>query len=258
MPHALSPAALRGLIALAALLLAVGGQWPQSGLAWTSADEWLRDMLVRRQASAQPEQRLAVIDIDETSLRAAGAWPWPRERLATLVEQLIGNYGARAVALDLVLPEPADTGGDTRLAMLARHGPVILPQAFDYNGNVPLRVGKLTGGVPAPRADGAVAASGYIANHAGLADAAHIGNIGFIPDPDGVIRRLPMQTWFAGRRYPTLSLAMLDCCSGTRAAAAGPNGGMQLGDGLRRLPYRLQWEAYTVIPASRASRYFFT
>ena len=251
LPRPLPAAALRGLIALAALLLAVGSQWPGSGLAWNSADEWLRDLLVREQASAAPEQRLAVIDIDESSLARVGPWPWPRERLATLVEQLVGDYGARAVAFDLVLPEPADAGGDQRLALLAQHGPLVLPQAFDYNGNVPLRVGKLTGGNPAPQPGEAVVASGYIANHAGLARAAHIGNIGFIPDADGVIRRLPMQTWFDGRTFPTLSLALLGCCGGPAptASISGPTGGLQQGDGLRRLPYRRQWDAYTVIPA---------
>ncbi|SHN42617.1 adenylate cyclase [Duganella sacchari] len=250
LPPFISAANLRRLIALAALLLAVGGQWQHSGLAWTSADEWLRDQLILRQASTQKEQRIAVIDIDETSLAAAGPWPWPRERIASMIEQLLGAYGARGVALDLVMPEPADAGGDTRLAMLSQHGPLVLPQAFDYNGNMPLRVGQLAGGTPAPKTGDAVPASGYIANHAGLAQAAHIGNIGFLPDPDGVIRRLPMQTWFDGRTYPTLSLALLGCCSATRLATSGPTGGMQQGDGLRRLPYRLKWDAYVVIPAS--------
>lgn len=250
LPLSISAANLRRVIALAALLLAVGGQWQHSGLAWTSADEWLRDQLILRQASSQQEQRIAVIDIDETSLAAAGPWPWPRERIASMIEQLLGAYGARGVALDLVMPEPADAGGDTRLAMLSQHGPLVLPQAFDYNGNMPLRVGQLAGGTPAPKTGDAVPASGYIANHAGLAQAAHIGNIGFLPDPDGVIRRLPMQTWFDGRTYPTLSLALLGCCSATRPATSGPTGGMQQGDGLRRLPYRLKWDAYVVIPAS--------
>lgn len=252
LPHAVSTATLRRVIALVALLLAVCSQWPPSGLAWTGADEWLRDQFIRRQATARTEQRLAVIDIDETSLAAAGPWPWPRERIATMIEQLLGEYGARGVALDLVLPEKADAGGDARLAMLSRHGPLVLPQAFDYNGNMPLRVGQLSGGQPTPEQGEAVAASGYIANHAGLAQAAHIGNIGFVPDADGVIRRLPMQTWFAGRDYPTLSLALLNCCGGgaTANVLRGPTGGMQQGDGLRRLPYRLQWDAYKVIPAS--------
>jgi adenylate cyclase len=44
-----------------------------------------------------------------------------------MIEQLLGAYGARGVALDLVMPEPADAGGDTRLAMLSQHGPLVLP-----------------------------------------------------------------------------------------------------------------------------------
>ncbi|MYM85057.1 CHASE2 domain-containing protein [Duganella sp. FT50W] len=244
-------AAIRVLIAATAVLLAAWTQWPLAGHAWTSGDEWLRDWMVRQQASTRPEQRLAVIDIDEGSLAAEGPWPWPRTRIASLIEQLIGHYGARGVALDLVLPEAAEAGGDTRLAMLAQHGPLVLPHAFDYNGNLPLRVGQLTGGRAAPAAGTAVRASGYIANHPGLRQAAHIGNIGFIPDHDGVIRRLPMQTWFDGRAYPTLSLALLNCCAGAPARSlSGPTGGMHHGDGLRRLPYSLAWEAYTVIPAS--------
>ena len=252
-PRALSASlpVLRALVALGALLLAVWAEWAPFTPGTATADEWLRDQMVRQAASATPEERLAVIDINEGSLAALGPWPWPRERIASMVEQLLGPYGARGVALDLVLPEPADAGGDQRLAMLATHGPLILPQAFDFNGNLPLRVGKLTGGRQVAAAGDATVASGYIANHGGLAGAAHIGNIGFIPDPDGVIRRLPMQTWFAGRSYPTLSLALLDCCGEPATATrGGPTGGLTSGTGLKRVPYTKQWEAYAVIPAN--------
>ncbi|WP_377701859.1 CHASE2 domain-containing protein [Pseudoduganella sp. UC29_71] len=243
------PALTRALVALAALLLAVAAQWSPAVLRPYLGDEWLRDHYTRARASTTKEHRMVVIDIDEGSLAAHGPWPWPRERIASLLEELIGFYQARGVALDLVLPEAAGADGDVRLGMLARYGPLVLPQAFDFNGGLALRVGALTGGVPAAAADGAVRASGYIANHAGLAQAAHIGNIGFIPDQDGMIRRLPMQTWFEGRRYPTLSLALLDCCGAPAPAGArGPTGGMD-GPGLRRLPYSRAWEAYTVVPA---------
>lgn len=241
----------RALVALVAVALAVWSQWLPAAVESYVANEWLRDRIVRLQATDTPETRLVVVDIDEASLSAAGPWPWPRERVATLIEQLLGTYEARGVALDIVFPEPADSAGDLRLAMLAQHGPLVMPQAFDFNGALPLRKGSLSGGEPAALPAGAVAASGYIANHAGLALAAHTGNIGFIPDKDGMIRRLPMHTWFGGRRYPTLSRALLDCCGPPAGAlAGGPTGGMTAGDGLRRLPYSRAWEAYTVVPAA--------
>lgn len=233
--------ALRLLIALAAVALAAWSQWPAGGTA--AGNEWLRDAMLRAQASTAPERRLVVIDIDEASLAQAGPWPWPRERIATLVEHLLGTYGARGVALDLVLPEPADRAGDERLALLARHGPLVLPHAFDYHGALPLRVGQPGAGRPAAARGDAVAASGVIANHAGLAGARHIGNIGMIPDRDGMLRRLPMQTWYEGQTYPTLSLALMDCCGGGTAGGTA-------GAGLRRVPYRRAWEAYTVVPAA--------
>ena len=34
------------------------------------------------------DQPVRVVDVDEESLRRIGQWPWPRDRLATLVEAL--------------------------------------------------------------------------------------------------------------------------------------------------------------------------
>lgn len=239
-----SATAMRSLIAFAAVLLAVWVQWLPAPTESVFANEWLRDRMVRWQATAEPELRIAVIDIDESSLAAIGPWPWPRSRLAELMENLLGVYGAKGVALDMVLPEPADRDGDTRLAMLSRHGPVVLAQAFDYVARpVPLRVGQLAGGSPASGAPGAIPGTGFIANHPGLARARLAGNIGFVPDEDGAIRRLPLRTSFEGREYATLSLALFDCCAGaTRAKLAG--------EGYRRIPFQRDWSAYTVIRAA--------
>ena len=245
-------AAARGLIATVAVLLTVWAQLFPTATESFFANEWLRDRFVRMHASSAPETRLVVVDIDEISLAELGPWPWPRERIATLLERLLADYGAKGVALDFVFPEAADGDGDARMGALAEHGPLVLAQAFDFEGNTPVRVGRLGGGRPVARADGEVAASGYIANHAGLARAAHTGNIGLIPDKDGMIRRLPMQTRFDTRAYPTLSLALLGCCGGAPALAAAPapTGALTSGNGLRRVPFSRRWEAYTVVGAS--------
>jgi hypothetical protein len=48
---------------------------------------------------------LRVIDIDEASLRQFGQWPWPRDRVAVLVEAL-SEMGASAIAFDMLFSEP--------------------------------------------------------------------------------------------------------------------------------------------------------
>jgi adenylate cyclase len=228
---------LRAGIALAAILLTAWSQWLAAPATVRSADEWLRDRGIALRAVATPEQRILVVDIDEGSL-AKYPWPWPRTRLAELIETLLAG-GARGVALDILQEKPADAAGDARMAMLAQHGPVVLAQLFDFARQpLPLRGGQLVGGV-AGAAPG-VPAHGYLANHAGLARAAHTGNIGVVPDADGTLRWVPMYATFEGKNYPTLARALFDCCAGGAPLALPP--------GPLRIPYRRAWTAYS--PAS--------
>src|SRR5206468_10732868 len=67
---------------------------------------------------------------------------------------------------------------------------------------------------------------------------------GFIPDPDGALRRVPLVTSFAGRRYPALALALVNCCTGKQALPLANN------NGLLRIPFTRDWNAYTVVSAA--------
>ena len=208
-------------------------------------NEWLRDAFLRLQVSDAPDPRILVIDIDEASLTELGPWPWPRERLAHLVEILLTNYAASGVALDILLPAPTGTPGDIRLALLAAHGPLVPAQAFDFDfaGNRPQPVldGELGGAVK--NHAGGVPATGYIGNYPALAAAPHIGAIGFIPDPDGALRHVPLITRFDGQAYPALALALVNCCTGRPPL-------MLENTGLMRIPYKRDWRAYTVVSAA--------
>ncbi|MBV8633897.1 MAG: CHASE2 domain-containing protein, partial [Burkholderiaceae bacterium] len=206
-------------IGLLAVLITV---WFEFTPGWDFSNEWLRDRFARLHTSssiaasadkpalsplasadgANPniDHRILLVDIDEASLAELGPWPWPRKHFTKLVENLLTTYQARGVALDVVLPEPTDTEGDLRLGILAQNGPMVMAQAFEYGPqNEALRVGKLVGGTAPNRQITPVPATGYMANHAGLAQAAHLGNIGFVPDPDGTLRRLPLYTGFDGK-----------------------------------------------------------
>src|SRR6185503_10560907 len=101
--------------------------------------------------------------------------------------------------------------------------------------------GRLGGGVPTTSAEAGVPATGFIANHPGLAQSRYFGNIGIVPDPDGVLRRVPMSTFYNGQLYPTLSRALLDCCSGQPP--------QPLTGGHVRVPYSRTWESYDVASA---------
>jgi adenylate cyclase len=231
---------LRTSIAAAAILLTAWSQWSATPAAARFADEWLRDQFIRWQAVDTPETRILVVDIDETSL-ARYPWPWPRSRMADLVETLLAA-GARGVALDILQEKAADADGDARLAMLAQHGPLVMAQLFDFAIQPnPLRSGVLLGGAPASHA-GAVPAHGYLGNHAGFAQAAHAGNIGIAPDADGTLRWAPMYTRFEGRDYPALARALFDCCAGGAALA--------MADGPLRIPYSRNWRAYSAASAA--------
>ena len=223
----------RSAISVAAVLLTVWMQLAGPRAPTRDADEWLRDRFVNLAASGAPEERILVVDIDEATL-ATQPWPWPRARVADLIERLI-ELGPRAIGLDIVMFKPGEPAGDARLAMLATHGPLVMAQLFDYNlRNEALRSGTLIGGSRGAPRPGAPVATGYLANHPGLAGAAHAGNIGVLFDGDGVLRRVPMWTAFEGRNYPTLALALLGCCG----ASAPPT------EAVMRVPFRRSVDAF--------------
>jgi adenylate cyclase len=199
---------------------------------------------------------MVVVDISEESLRELGPWPWPRSRLADLVEILLTTYAARAVGLDIVMPEPESSGadgfGDARLAGLAAHGPVALSQLFDFSDRqVNLQVGKLSGGVPVSDRKFDATAKGFVANHSGLAGARCVGNIGYVPDVDGVLRRLPRGVLFQGKVYPQLAEVLLLCAPLNDAGAPSQLAVLdQVPTGSIRVPYTRGFDAYSVVPAA--------
>lgn len=240
------PAVLASL-ALMACLLTLLLEWQRPAFI-VRVDEGLRDTFLRLSADLSPENRLVVIDISEQSLSDIGPWPWPRHKIADLTEILLGTYGARIVGLDMYLEEPGNAQDDARMASLATHAPVTLGQLFTYTpSDPPIWRGTLAGGISGQQgvnAHGSLKVYGHIANHAGLAGARCIGNIGYQPDIDGVLRHTPARTHFKGLEYLNFASALYTCAN---PGAQVPKGNAQ---GLWRVPYTRALSAYTVISAS--------
>jgi len=64
-----------------------------------------------------PRDDIVIVDIDDASLRALGRWPWPRDRIATLVDTLFAEDHVAALGIDLVLAEPDDQARSVRAAL---------------------------------------------------------------------------------------------------------------------------------------------
>ena len=231
----------RCLIGVLALGVALILNWQRPDFV-TRIDESMRDSFVRLTAKTATEERLVVVDIDDASLRELGAWPWSRAKIADMVEFLLGDYEARGVALDMVFPEPADALGDIRMAALSKHAPLVLAQVFDFSKrDQPTSQGHLAGGQALKDSHVAVQAHAFVGNHPGLSEAKCVGNIGYVPDVDGLVRRTPLLTAYEGKVYPSLASALLNCVSPSDVSPKGD------GHGFWRVPYVNDLTAYRVI-----------
>ena len=80
-----------------------------------------------------PHPAVVLVVVDDASLARLGRWPWPRARLAKLIEH-IEEAGAEVVALDILLAEPSAPEDDAQLEeMLRKYKNVFMP-AFVTGG----------------------------------------------------------------------------------------------------------------------------
>src|SRR5580693_5349560 len=79
------------------------------------------------------DQPVRIVAIDDESLKRLGQWPWPRERLAALVDAL-KRAGVASISFDFLFSEkdrgdaaaPADNTPDSAFARSIDDGAVVL------------------------------------------------------------------------------------------------------------------------------------
>ena len=202
----LRPWTLRTLALALALLvtLAVVGLWGPQLTQW---DERTGSLAWSFASSGKQERRVVVVDIDEKSIQALGAWPWPRERMARLLNQL-DRDGVSLKLLDVLFDTPRP-GDDVLKKALASPVPTVAAELFALDAHAGLQSGSLGGALPfstCPTAS--MAAQGYLGPEAGLLGAgARVGHITPILDPDGTIRQVPALICYDQHTYAALSVA---------------------------------------------------
>jgi adenylate cyclase len=230
---------------------------------WHLLEDQARDALsLRFLVSKTKHDKVALVDFSDSSIQALGGWPLPRQRMADLVEELIGPLGAKVVGLDILFPEATDPAGDARLASLAEHGPLVLSHVLDVTQrNASIRVGIPARATPPSLMNDiwpVQESHGYVANHAGLAQARCVGHIGVLVDGDGIVRRLSPLVSGPQGVLSTLSIVMLECGDPKAKEGVPPPLVKKTSEGLVgmeaeyawRLPFTYGFEAFDAVDAA--------
>ena len=191
------------------------------------------------------------IDLDDESLSRLGQWPWPRTQVAELLVRL-ANAGAVAIAFDIVFAEADRTSPanvlpiwpETPEIMALRERAESLPDHDAMLAQVMAQINVVTGfvltteeGGGEPLAKGSFALAGddpkpflpayqgAVTNLAAIEKAA-AGNGSFtlVPEPDGIVRRVPLLFRKGDRIYPSLPAELLRVAQGARTTIIKSSG----------------------------------
>lgn len=227
-------------------------------------ENYLYDVRVRLTMPGTVDDRIVIIDIDEISQARLGQWPWPRDTLAAIVDQLFDHYDIRVLGLDVLFAEAEERSAERLLATLAsspfakdpafareldRHRDALdsnvrfaesmiardVVTGFVFKDSLADGEPASTGVLPTPvihAKDVAgldvpfVEARGFAGNLDALQGNAIAGGFFDSPiiDADGVFRRAPLVQQYAGDLYASLGLAV------ARVALGNPDIGLVFAD----------------------------
>src|SRR3954469_2412551 len=75
-------------------------------MGWADVMEYkLYDMRAKLRSSAKAGDNVVLIGIDDQSIREIGRWPWPRNYLAEMTDQL-AEAGAKVIGIDVFFSDP--------------------------------------------------------------------------------------------------------------------------------------------------------
>ncbi len=231
-------AAIGLLVLFASAQLAFGeAGWSQARNLWFDAFQQVAPRTVTNLPAV-------IVDIDDESLQQFGRWPWPRTRLAQLIEES-HRLGALAVGLDMILPE-ADSRSPQRLLAERQDATAEMRQALDALPSndailaktlrqVPSVLGRAAlidavpgNAAPANQTPALIAGespqrfawvyNGEIVNLPELESAAHgRGYLNDSRDGDGIVRSMPLVLGVNGAIAPSFAVELLRVATGQAA-----------------------------------------
>lgn len=169
---------------------------------------------LERQSSVIHDDSIVLVNIDESALRKHGQWPWPRDIVAEYINE-IKSHGAALVIAPILFAEPDRAGKDNVLEQALRDNPVIIAQVPTTQLSEPYARPRGSALIGPPIADVLPSWPGAIAPLPRFAEeAAGVGMIATMPEPDGVVRRSPMLVSVGDKFYPSITFETLRVLSG--------------------------------------------
>ncbi|MBT3788923.1 MAG: CHASE2 domain-containing protein [Alphaproteobacteria bacterium] len=250
------------LLAVIVLILVVLAQSVISQSGFNRVGQSLQDFYHRLAPRDVTSLPVVIVDIDEATLKAQGQWPWPRTRLAELIDK-VGRQKPLAIGLDIIMPEPdrlspgrfareqpgipAELGrqlatlpsNDNLFAQTIARWPVAL-------GRAALTVKQQSGDLaPVPQTPVQISDSRQLASFPQFADhltntreiektAFGYGYLNSVLDPDGIMRRVPTVIKVSKQLAPTMGVELIRIALGanwieTMKTADGVDG-VRIGD----------------------------
>ena len=200
-------------------------------------DNVFYDFFISSTGVEEQNDSIVIVDIDDTSLDVAGQWPWPRYRVANLIERIATGSPA-SIGLDIIFPEPdrsalsvikkafqdefgleleftgvpsSLTDNDGFLGHVLSQVPSVGATYF-YFDHISKDKDCIANGLSLNNNEKNLLsppqAEGVLCNILPINEALH--SIGFInnkADTDGLLRKLPLFIEYQNNIYPNLSLA---------------------------------------------------
>jgi serine phosphatase RsbU (regulator of sigma subunit)/CHASE2 domain-containing sensor protein len=201
----------------------------------------LFDSYLRAFPRVREAQPVTVVTIDESSLKTIGQWPWPRDRVAELIDAIAKQHPA-AIGLDVYMPEADQTSPnqvaanlppgndavaqalkqlpshDDRLAQSLRAAPTVLGVAgFDFE-TLTTKSGLRTVPVQTTGADPLPFVRRYpqvLASLPQLQAAAQGQGVESFDADESIVRRVPMVVAVGSQIVPSLAMEMLRVATGS-------------------------------------------
>jgi len=197
-----------------------------------SIDNRLRDYMFILRGEIPQNNSVVIVDIDEKSLKQIGQWPWSRDVLSTLLENLT-KAGVGIIGLDIVFAEEDRTSPhkilkklnieqenvpnyDEEFALTVSNTPTILGYQFQLSqtdfleSKAPSIPAIFIEKNKALEEEFVIVGKGTILNIPLVQDNAYSsGFFNNVPDESGIIRSVPLIIRYNEQLYPSLAFELI-------------------------------------------------